>query len=217
MVALHERDRTGQGQEVAGSLLGSALAYSATYLLEQAMAATDRQAIGNRSFLNGPTDTFATSDGWIVTQVVGDPLFRRWTRLLKEPHWLEDPRFATDELRGLNGAILSERMARWCASRSSAEALDALAAGGIPAGPVLSPQEAIEHPQVRGMEFLQATAVPGSDSQTAPLMRTPLDLSATPATIRRRPPMVGEHNHEILSELGYGAEDIAELECAGVI
>ena len=86
------------------------------------MAATNRQAIGNGHFLNGPTDTFATSDGWIVTQVVGDPLFRRWTRLLKEPHWLEDPRFATDKSRGLNGAILSERMARWCAHFQKAAA-----------------------------------------------------------------------------------------------
>jgi crotonobetainyl-CoA:carnitine CoA-transferase CaiB-like acyl-CoA transferase len=217
MVALHERGRTGRGQEVDGSLLGSALTYSAPLLIEQAMASPSRTAIGNRGFFNGPTDTFATTDGWIVTQVVGDAIFRRWARLIGEDRWLGDPRFASDELRGINGEALSQRMTEWCAGRSSEQALDELAGAGVPAGPVLSPQQALDHPQVADMEFLQDMPLPGSPGETAPLMRPPLDFSETPAAIRRPPPQAGEHNAEILGELGYSSEDIAKLKAAKAI
>ncbi len=216
MVALAERSRTGRGQQVDGSLLGSALAFSATFLVEQAIAGTDRAAIGNRSFLNGPTDTFRTSDGWVVTQVVGDSLFRRLARLIDEPDWLTDPRFATDEMRGRNGALLSERMAAWCAERSSAEALEAFATASIPAGPVLSPREAIDHPQVEGLNLRAPVSIPGL-ADPAPLFRVPLDLSVSPAAIRRPPPGIGEHSSEILAELGYSAADIEALRASGTI
>jgi crotonobetainyl-CoA:carnitine CoA-transferase CaiB-like acyl-CoA transferase len=216
MVALFERQASGRGQEIDGSLLGSAIAFSSTFLIEQALTGMSRTAIGNRSFLNGPTDTFRTRDGWIVTQVVGQPLFKRWTALLQEPEWLDDPRFATDELRGENGAILSERMAHWCVERGSDEALDALGRASIPAGPVLSPQQVIDHPQVQAMGLFTPTAVPGLD-RPAPLTRAPINLSATPADIRRPPPAIGEHSEEILAELGFDAARIAAFREAGVI
>ena len=216
MVALFEREKSGKGQEIEGSLLGSALAFSSTFLIEQALTGLDRTAIGNRSFLNGPTDTFATKDGFIVTQVVGNPIFKRWANLVGEPKWLDDPRFATDELRGDNGAELSERMARWVAGRSTDEALDELASARIPAGPVLSPQQALDHEQVRAMGLVEPTEVPRM-GVTAPLTRVPVNLSATPAHIRSPAPDVGEHSAEILAEIGYSEQDIAALEQAGVI
>jgi len=207
MMALYERQRTGRGQEVQTSLLGAALSFSATYLIEQALTGIDRTAIGNRSFVNGPTDSFATKDGWIVTQVVGDPLFRRWATLMGEPEWLADPAFATDALRGINGARLSERMARWCAERSSADALDALQAAGIPAGPVLSPQAALDHLQVQAMGLFEKVVYPGL-GQAAPLARFPAEFSAAPPEIRTPPPAVGAHNQEVLEELGFSGEEI---------
>ncbi|MBV1918357.1 MAG: CoA transferase [Sphingomonadaceae bacterium] len=216
MMALFERQRTGKGQQVDSSLLGSALAYSSTSIIEEAMTAIGRKAIGNRSFLNGPTDTFATTDGWIVTQVVGNSLFKRWAGLMEEPHWLDDPRFASDTLRGENGELLSERTARWCETRTSQQALDELAAANIPAGPVLSPKQAMEHEQVAGMDFVAPTYVPhlGRD---APLTRPPVDLQANPATIRTPPPAIGEHNEQVLAELGYSAEEIAKMVSDGVV
>jgi len=217
LMALIERGRSGRGQQVDASLLGSAMAFSATYLIEEALTGIGRTAIGNRSFVNGPTDMFATRDGWIVTQVVGDPLYRRWVRLIGEPEWLEDPRFASDELRGINGAVLSERMGRWCAGRTSAEALDDLAAAGIPAGPVLSPREALAHPQVQGIGLFEDVAYPGLGARPAPLARVPVALSATPGAIRTPPPTAGEHSRAILESLGFSAEEIEGLARTGAV
>lgn len=210
MAALFERKTTGCGQQVSASLLGSALAFSSTYLVEQAVRQPDRVAIGNRSFVNGPTDTFRTRDGWIVTQVVGPVIFRRWATLIGEPEWLDDPRFASDDLRGRNGALLSERMQAWCAQFMSGEALDLLAEARIPAGPVLSPREALEHPQVRAMELFVPVRLSGSD-QDVLLMQLPVSLNGATAPIRKSPPRAGEHTGEILRELGYTDAEAAAL------
>ena len=77
-------------------------------------------------------------DGWVVTQVVAQPLFKRWTQLIGEPAWLEDPRFAMDQLRGDNRVLLSQRIAQWWTRLRA----------NIPAGPGLSPKQALEHEQV---------------------------------------------------------------------
>lgn len=216
MMALFERQRTGRGQEVGASLVGTAASFAATFLIEQALTGIGRTAIGNRSFVNGPTDMFACIDGWIVTQVVGDALFRRWTRLIGEPGWLDDPRFASDRLRGENGAILSERTGRWCAERRVDDAIEALAAAGVPAGPVLTPQAVLDHPQVAAMGLFVPTPYPPLE-RPVPLVRMPVHLSDTPATIRTPPPSAGEHNAEILTLLGFTTEEIAGLARDGVI
>ena len=216
MVALYERGRSGKGQEIDGSLLGSALAFTGTFLTEQALTGVNRTAIGNRSFLNGPTDTFETRDGFIVTQVVGEAIFRRWADLMGEDHWLTDPRYATDETRGDHGADLSARMRAWTRVRTTDEALDALAKSRIPAGPVLSPQQALDHPHVKAMGLIQPTRVERL-GLTVPIAGAPVRMSATPASIRRPPPAVGEHSAEILRGLGYSDEEFAAFVREGVV
>jgi crotonobetainyl-CoA:carnitine CoA-transferase CaiB-like acyl-CoA transferase len=107
-------------------------------------------------------------------------------------------------------------MGRWCAERTSTEALDALAKAGIPAGPVLSPQEVLDHPQVQAMDFFAPTRVAGL-AEPAPLTRTPIELSGTPNRIHRAPPTAGEHTEEILGELGFSAEEIARFRSDRVV
>ena len=215
-MALIEKQRSGRGQEVVGALLATAVALNGPTLVEQSAVAPDRVAIGNRAFNSGPTDLFETRDGFIVSHVVGGPLFRRWADLLGEPEWLDDERFATDDGRGDHGEILSQRMAAWCAGRTRDEALEELAAAHVPAGPVLKPQEALEHPQVQAMGLLHPVTWPGMD-RPAMVPQAPVWLSETPALPPTEQAATGQHTDEVLGAIGYGAEELAALREAGAI
>ncbi len=216
LAALMARQQTGRGQEVKGSLLASALTVANAALIEQAVNVPDRVATLNRSQVSAPSDTHRTRDGWILVQTIGQPLFERWTTLIGEPQWLGDARFADDMSRGDHGELISERMASWCAERTTDEALAALEAARIPAGPVLSPQQALDDPHVRATRMLRALGFPGTPSP-APVADSPFSLSDTPASIRGRAPQLGEHTEDILAALGYDADQIATLRAARVV
>lgn len=216
MLALRERDRTGRGQRVSGSLLGSALAITNSLTIDHAMNDIDRGMMGNRSFSSAPTDIFATRDGWIMTQVVSNPIFARWARLVGRPELIDDPRFASDILRGENGAELSAIMADWCADRTNAQALAELGEGRVPAGAVLRPSEALHHPQVGAVGLAEPMDYP-SATTPAPVVRAPITLSASAKVPLAPAPQVGEHADAILAELGYDAAAISALRAGRII
>ncbi|MBO6667173.1 CoA transferase [Parvibaculum sp.] len=216
LAALMERQKSGKGQVVEGSLLSTALAYFNFHLIEQELRKTNRVAIGNRSPYAGPADIVRTKDGWILVQVIGMPLFKRWARLMGEDHWLTDPRFKDDLSRGDHGEILSERTQRWAETRTTEEALAELEAARIPAGPVYSPQQALEDRHIQEMGYLKPLPFPGLPGP-APVMETPLRFSRTPASLRERAPLLGEHTDAILGELGYTTEEIESFRSQGVI
>lgn len=217
LAALMERERSGIGQEVSATLLGTALAVFNSHLIEQGVGAVDRVGTGNRVQTSSPSDVFETRDGHVLTHVVGNALFRRWARLIgEEDKWTSDPRFATDQLRGDYRDVICERMAIWCAARTTDEAVAQLNSAGLPAGAILSPQQAIDNPQVTAMGLLQEVDFPGM-VRPAPVAGLPLHFSRSPTGIRSAPPRLGEHSDEILRELGFDDDERIRLRESGII
>ena len=214
--ALIERNKSGKGQLVEAALTRTVMAFNIALLAEEAIKAIDRPSYGNRGYSAGPSDIFKTTDGAVMVQVVGQPLFERWAKLMGEESWLEDPRFATDMDRGENGELLSARMQMWCKDMTTKEVLDALDEARIPCGPVLSAKQVLQDPHIKAMDFLQKMDFPGLKSPI-PINTTPVKLSETPGTIRQRTAKLGEHTREILDALGYSLDEISEMRDARVV
>jgi crotonobetainyl-CoA:carnitine CoA-transferase CaiB-like acyl-CoA transferase len=216
MTALFAREKTGRGQHVEGALLLTAVTYMAQTLIEQAALKKNRVATLNRGQTAGPSDIFRCKDGWITILVNGDPLFRRFAKAIGETGWAEDPRFASDEVRGDNGEILSARAAKWCEARTVAEALAQLEQAKVPAGPILSPQQLLDDPHAAAAGYFTTVSFPGMPAPTR-IMTTPVRLSETPGDVRTAPPTLGEHSDEILTGLGLTKSEIAELRAVGAV
>ena len=216
LAAIIHRDKTGDGQHVQGCLLASALSIANGTMIEQALLGVNRSGTGNRGQTSAPSDTFQTKDGWILVQVVGNPLYERWARLMGENLWLVDSKYATDESRGIHAQDISSRMQEWTGSRTTTEAVKALEDARIPCGEVLSPQEALDNEQVQSMGFLEPIEYPGIDT-AAPIAQMPIDFSTLDVSIRRRAPTLGEHTDEILESLGFDKGDISSFREARAI
>lgn len=207
MMALFHRNNTGEGQEVEAAILPSALMTSSALLIEQAILKPDSARVGNKGMAIGPADLFKVGEGWVLVQVSGQPMFKRWCQLVAAENWFDDPRFATDELRAEHIDILNSRMQQWCDNKTVEEAMAGFDAARIPASPMLSPQQVLDDPHVQAMGYLKPTDYPGLTAP-APLMETPFRLSATPGSIRSRAPLLGEHTDEVLNQLGYNSAAI---------
>lgn len=211
MMALYHRDRTGEGQHVESALLPTAMMLSNAFLIERDLLGVDKPRMGNRGTSVAPCDLYRSADGgWVLLQVAGQPMFRRWCRLVGRDELYDDPRFGDDDRRWEHGDELNDIMARWCADKTKAEILTLLEQAKLPAAPMQSTQDVLDDPHVEAMGYLQRIPFPGVP-RDVPLIETPFRMSATPGSIRRRAPLLGEHTEEVLTEIGYDAGQIAGL------
>jgi crotonobetainyl-CoA:carnitine CoA-transferase CaiB-like acyl-CoA transferase len=211
MAALYHKQKTGRGQLIDVSLLATGVTFMTPLLAELKTMGIRREQIGNTGYYAAPSDVYQTRDGgWIIVPTIGDPMFRRWARLVGREDLVEDPRCRDDIARGNNSAVINEAMSKWCSSRTRDQAIAELESARIPCGPCYELDEVLSDPQVNSRRLLEEVEYPGG-SKPVPVASAPLRLSETPASPCRRAPTLGEHTDEVLSEIGFTTHEIASL------
>ncbi len=208
VTALLDRLSTGRGEHVQTALLHSALTVMSGSLAEQAIHQPNRVGTHNRSQTAGPADIVQTSDGWIIIQCVGDRLFDRLAGVVGHPEWSTDPRFGSDLARGEHRDELIPMIQAWCRPQTTDAVLEQFREAGVPSGPVLSPQQALDHEHVRSSPMIEPGRyghITGIPLVTAPVRFGTQEPIAGPA------PTLGADTDALLTELGYSASAIAEL------
>lgn len=214
LLALEARHRTGKGQRVETSLLESIvsiLSWSAGIYFETGKSPRPQ---GNHHPLSAPHGVFRAADRLFNIAVGNEAMWRKFIRVIGRPELCVDERFVTAGLRVKNRTALTEEIDRALASHPADYWIELLNREGIPSGPILTIEEMFQHPQIAAREMLMKMAHPVLGT----FMTTGLaaKLAATPGRISR-PPLLGEHTEEVLSECGVNAEEIARLRAAGVI
>jgi len=214
MTALWERQRSGEGQWIKTSLLEALLFMldfqGARYLMKGEVP----KQVGNNHPTGSPTGTFKTRDGYINIAPT-PPMWRRFCTALGRPAWTDDPDFATPAARRKNRERLNAMIDEITAQEEGAALIQKFNGAGIPCGPIYSIDQAFADPQVKHLGIAQQ--VESKLLGLITLIGQPVHLSRTQSRLAAAAPEYGEHNDEILRELGYGAAEIASLRTAGAI
>ena len=218
--ALMYRNRTGEGQYIDIALLDSSVAMVSHIMQDYLISGNAPPRLGNGGNGGGPADLMQCRDGIVYLTAGTDEHWRRLTVLMKQPELNDDPRFDTNLKRGkTNRAELMNIINAWSRGFSVEEIMAMLDSAGIPGARYNELADVWEEPQVKHRGLKATTPHPHAASGTVDLIASPqAQMSASPATIRRPPPLLGEHTKEILQgELGYSEERLVELLAGGII
>jgi len=196
LAALYARERTGRGQWVHTSLLETAVHLLDFQAARWLIDGVEPQQEGNRHPTIPAMGTFATADGAINIGLLGG--FERFVELLGRPDLAMDARFTTMAARVEHRDALDDEIADVLRTRTTQAWIDALA-DAFPAGPVYRVSEVFDDPQVRHLGVTEHVAAPGD--RTIAVLRHPVSLSDTPASIRSGAPEPGQHTTEVREEL----------------
>ncbi|HET9344943.1 MAG TPA: CoA transferase [Candidatus Limnocylindrales bacterium] len=220
LAALSARERRGSpahgiGQRVDVSIFESTLSILVNQAQNAFVSGEAPGRLGNAHPNIVPYTMFQTADGEIVVAVGSERQWPRFCLALGLPALADDPRFATNGARVENRAELIATLRERLSEGTTAEWLAALEAADVPAGPLndIAAAFASEQAVARRMAVEVDHPVLGRTTQVG----LPVELSATPASIRSAPPLLGEHADEVLAEIGYSASEIEWLRSAGAI
>ena len=215
LVALLEREVSGEGQWVESSLLAAQIAMldfqAARWLIAQEVP----EQAGNDHPTSIPTGVFKTRDGHINIASAGDEIFGRLCRALDRPALAEHADYRTGRLRSQHRQALNAAIEAVTQQRDSAEWIERFNEAGVPAGPIYSIDQVFADPQVRHLGIAQP--VEHATLGRLELVGQAVSLSRTPSRLATASPEPGEHTDAILGELGYSAGDIAGLRERGVV
>ena len=215
LVALLERETSGEGQWVATSLLQAQifmLDFQAARWLQ--MKELAKQA-GNNHPTSIPTGVFKTKDGHINIASTGQVMWERLCKAIEAPDLIDHPEFNTADLRSKNRGALNAEIETRTKEKLSAEWIDIFNKAGVPCGPIYSIDQMFDDPQVKHLAIAQNATRPNGEQQT--FVGQPVTLSRTPSKIVAAPPNQGQHTDEVLKEFGFADGEIAELHKAKAV
>ena len=215
LVALLEREVSGEGQYVETSLLEAQIFtldfQAARWLIDKVVP---RQA-GNNHPTSIPTGVYKTKDGHINIATTGQPTWLRFCKALGAERFTKQPDYETAALRSKNRDALNAEINAIMARHTSTEWIDLLNAQGVACGPIYAIDEMFEDPQVKHLGIV--TPMHTDNRGVLNVMRQPVSLSRTPSMIAQPTPERGEHSEEILAEFGFSNDEIAALRASGAI
>ena len=158
---------------------------------------------------------FPTKDGYINIAVAGQEIYSRFCKAVGAPQLMDNPDYATGDLRSKNRVKLNAEIAEITRNRTSAEWIDVLNDAGCPSGPIYTMDQVFADPQVRHTQM--AVPVHHPKLGDIKLVGQAIKLSRTPMEIRNATPELGEHTDAVLRELGYESSAIRDLYQRGVV
>jgi crotonobetainyl-CoA:carnitine CoA-transferase CaiB-like acyl-CoA transferase len=216
VTALLARARGGTGQVIDLSLLEPIFSILGPEAAIYRRTGKIKQRVGNGSNTSAPRNIYRCADGNFVaisgsTQAMAKRIFD----VIGQPAMIEDPRFRTNSDRVRHRPLVDEAVGGWFAARPRDEALAAMRAAGVTAGPVFNIADAVADPHFMAREVL--VEVEDSELGSIPVHNVTPRLSATPGVWRRQAPALGQHTDEILAAAGYDPAAIAALREAGSV
>ena len=209
LMALLEREVSGKGQWLHTSLL-EAMVYMMDFQTSRWLIDGDEPGqAGNFHPTSIPTGVYKARDGYINIAVFGSKIWERFCDILGAPEWVTDVRFSSKDGRSVNREALNQQINQRLATNDKAYWIELLNEGGVACGLINNLQEMFEDPQIRHLGLVHDVVSPHHGPQK--LVGQPMTLSRTPSSISRTAPKRGEHSDEILRELGYSAEALADM------
>lgn len=219
LTALHHRRRTGQGQYIDLSEQEAAMPLVGQAFMDWVMNRRLWERRGNRSDLAAPQGCYRCRgrDDWLVISIRNDEEWAAFCRAVGHPEWTEDDRFADVLGRHRHHDELDTLITEWTQSQDKYEAMHLLQRAGVIAAAVLNGKEVLFDPHIKARHLYDIIDLPGVGRRPIP-RATGAHFSRFEAKAKGYAPRLGEHNVEVLKELGgMTDEEIAELEQAGVI
>lgn len=215
LTALLERERSGEGQWVASSLLQAQIFMLDFQAARWLQAHEVPKQAGNNHPTSIPTGVFKTKDGYINIAAAGQVMWERVCEAIEAPELLERPEFKTGSLRSTNRDAVNAEIEKRTVNKTSAEWIAVFNKVGVPCGPIYSIDQTFADPQVKHLGIAQTAKRPDGSDEV--FVGQPFTLSRTPSKIVATPPAQGEHTDEVLKEFGFADDEIAELYKAKVV
>ncbi len=215
VAAYVHRLKTGRGQFVDTSLLEAGIHQTAWQAAIYFATGVPPGPGGSAHVLAAPYQAFPTADGWINVGGANQANWERIAKLVGAPELIGDARFADNSARMANRDELARLIGEHLCTKTTAEWLAALDAAGIPAGPINDIAQMAADPQTRARQMVVELDHPVAGPTRA--LGVPVKFSATPGSVRRPAPTLGQHTREVLREAGFDDDEIAALAQEGAV